>query len=204
MARTRTACVLVLLISTAASVASAQEAARVIFASASVAELYRADDRNFGTELNVGAGLGIEWKRVGLDAEIQRTVGLTPRAARCSVANVPCIGSAGEGFAEATMLSTNVTYFLGRTRIRPYVSGSVGVLWTENANALTSVSDAGATLSEIRERDTALALGVGFGMDVPLNNFLSLRPEFRTYSAAAMSRVNVGIHRGTIAVRCRW
>jgi hypothetical protein len=83
------------------------------------------------------------------------------------------------------------------------VTGSVGVLWTESANSLTIGSTA-ATLSEFRETDTGLALGIGFGVDVPLTPALSLRPEFRTYSSVAMSRVNLGLHRGAIGVRYRW
>jgi len=54
------------------------------------------------------------------------------------------------------------------------------------------------------ERDTGLAIGVGFGVDVPLTPAFSLRPEFRTYSSVAMSRVNLGMHRGAIGVRYRW
>jgi hypothetical protein len=88
--------------------------------------------------------------------------------------------------------------------VRPYVSGSVGVLWTEGVHSLTVVSGTGATLSEFHQSDTGLALGVGFGVDVPLTRAFSLRPEFRTYSSVAMSRVNLGLHRGTIGVRYRW
>ena len=81
--------------------------------------------------------------------------------------------------------------------------GSVGVLWTESLNSLTRVSGA-ALLSEFHESDTGLAIGAGFGVDVPLTSALSLRPEFRTYSSVAMSRMNLGLHRGAIGVRYRW
>ena len=95
-------------------------------------------------------------------------------------------------------------YFFGGSRVRPYLMGSVGVLWTEGVNSLTVVRGTVATLSEFRDRDTGLAVGVGFGVDVPLTPQLSLRPEFRTYSSTAMSRVNLGLHRGTIGLRYRW
>jgi hypothetical protein len=183
---------------------AAQDLRRAVFGSAAVANLYRTEDRSFGTELNVGAGLGIEWKRLAFDADVHRTLGLTPRNVRCAVVNVPCVGSAREGFVEATMFSGNVSYFFGGARVRPYVTGSVGVLWTESVNALTVAGDTVATLSEFHERDTGLAIGVGFGVDVPLTPRLSLRPEFRTYSSVAMSRVNVGLHRGGIGLRYRW
>jgi hypothetical protein len=102
------------------------------------------------------------------------------------------------------MLSGSVSYFFGGGRVRPYVTGSVGVLWTESVNSLTIVSSTAAHLSEFHQRDTGLALGVGFGVDVPLAPALSLRPEFRTYSSVAMSRVNLGLHRAALGVRYRW
>jgi hypothetical protein len=205
MTRTWTALwVGLVLISTVANPAAAQDLRPAVFGAAAVANVYRTEDQRFGTKLNVGAGLGIAWKRLGLDAEMHRTLSLTPRAVQCAIGNVPCVGSAREGFLEATMLSGNVSYFFGGPRVRPYVTGSVGVLWTESVNSLTIVSSTAATLSEFHESDTGLAIGVGFGVDVPLAPALSLRPEFRTYSSVAMSRVNLGLHRGAIGVRYRW
>ena len=183
---------------------AAQELRPAVFGAVAVANVNRTEDQSFGTELNVGGGLGIEWKRLGLDAEVHRTLGLTPRGAPCGLVNVPCVGSAREGFLEATMLSGNISYFFSGTGVRPYVTGSVGVLWTESVNSLTIVSSTAAHMSEFHERDTGLALGVGFGVDVPLTPTLSLRPEFRTYSSVIMSRVNLGLHRGAIGVRYRW
>ena len=194
----------VLLIGTVAHSAAAQDVRPAVFGAAGVANVYRTEDQSFGTKLNVGVGLGIERKQIGLDAEVHRTIGLTPRAVHCAISNVPCVGSAREGFLDATVLSGNVSYVFGGSRVRPFVTGSIGVLWTESVNSLTIVSSAVATLSEFHERDTGLAIGVGFGLDVPLKPALSLRPEFRTYSSAAMSRVNLGLHRGLVGVRYRW
>ena len=191
-------------ISTVADPVAAQGLRPAVFGAAGVANVYRTEDRSFGTEPNAGAGVGIEWKRLGFDAEIHRTLGLTPLTISCAIGNVPCIGSAREGVLEATMLSGNVNYFFGGPRVRPYVTGSIGVLWTESVNSLTVVSSTAATLSEFHESDTGLAIGLGFGVDVPFTPALSLRPEFRTYSSVAMSRVNLGLHRGAIGVRYRW
>jgi len=192
------------LIGTVTNPVAAQDLRPAVFGAAGVANVYRAEDRSFGTELNVGAGLGIEWKRLGLDAELHRTLGLTPRAVQCALGNVPCVGSAREGFLEATMLSGNVSYCFGGSRVRPYVTGSVGVLWTESVDSLTIVSSTAATLSEFPQSDAGLAIGIGVGVDVPLTPAFSLRPEFRTYSSVAMSRVNLGLHRSAIGVRYRW
>jgi opacity protein-like surface antigen len=180
----------------------AQDMTPAVFGDLGVANVYRAEDRSFGTELNVGGGLGLEWRRFGLDVDAHRTR-LTPSPFQCGVVGVPCVGEAREGFEKATMLSGNVRYFFG-SRVRPYVMGSVGLLWTDGFNSLTVVRDGVATLSEFRERNTSLALGFGVGVDVPLTPRLSLRPEFSTYSSTAMSRVNLGVHRGTLGVRYRW
>jgi hypothetical protein len=205
MTRTRAPLwVRLVLISTVAKPVAAQDLRPAVFGAAGVATLYRTEDQSFGTELNVGAGVGIDWKRLGLDAEMHRTLGLKPRPVQCAIGTVPCVGSAREGFLEATMLSGNVSYFFGAARVRPYVTGSVGVLWTDSVSSLTIVSNARATLSEFHERATGLAIGIGFGVDVPLTPELSLRPEFRTYSSVAMSRVNLGLHRGGIGIRYRW
>jgi len=205
MMRTRTAvwCGLVL-ISTVANPLAAQGLRPAAFGAAAVTNVYRTEDQSFGTNLNVGAGVGIEWNRLSVDAEIHRILGLTPRPVQCTSSNVPCVGTAREGFLEATMLSGNVSYFFAGARVRPYVTGSVGVLWTKSVNSLTMVSSTAAVLSEFHDSDTGLAVGVGFGVDVPLASALSLRPEFRTYSSVAMSRVNLALHRGAIGVRYRW
>ena len=114
MTRTRASLwVGLVLISTVAKPVAAQDLRPAVFGAAALANLYRTEDQSFGTELNVGAGVGIEWKRLGLDAEMHRTLGLTPRPVQCAIANVPCVGSAREGLLEATMLSGNVSYFFG-------------------------------------------------------------------------------------------
>ena len=127
------------LIDAIANPVAAQDLRPAVFGAAGIANVFRTEDQSFGTKLNVGGGLGIEWKRLGLDAEIHRTLGLTPRTVQCAIGNVPCVGSAREGFLEATMLSGNVSYLFGGPRVRAYVTGSVGVLWTESVDSLTIV-----------------------------------------------------------------
>lgn len=195
----RMACGLILLGAFSTPVA-AQELRPSVHGSISAMNVHRTEDQNFGTNPNVAGGFGIGWKRLGVDAELQRTIGLTPRDVSCAV-TVPCVGSAREGFLSASMLTGNVSYFFGGPRARPYVTGSVGVLWTGSVSSITIVRDEAATLSEFTQSNTGLVLGAGFGVDVPFTNTLSLRPEVRTYSSVAMSRVNLGLLRGTIGVR---
>jgi hypothetical protein len=66
------------------------------------------------------------------------------------------------------MLAGNVSYFFGRSRVRPYVTGSVGVLWTESRQfPHHSASSTAATLSEFTRTRHGSRPGVGFGVDVP-------------------------------------
>jgi hypothetical protein len=57
----------IMLVAAAASPLAAQELRPAIFGAVGVANVYRTEDRNFGTKPNVGVGLGIEWKRLGMD-----------------------------------------------------------------------------------------------------------------------------------------
>ena len=74
-----------LLIGSVSAPAAGQEVKPSIFASVAVANVSRMEDRSFGTKPNVGAGIGLEWRRLGLDAEVHRTIGLTPTVVQCGV-----------------------------------------------------------------------------------------------------------------------
>jgi opacity protein-like surface antigen len=187
-----------------AAAAAAQEVRPVVFGSAGLATVYRGDDRNFGTEPNLGGGAGIEWRRLGIDVEFHQTIGLEPEPVQCGVAYAICVGSSRQGLQSATMVTGNVTYRFGHDRVRPYVMGSVGALRSEMVNSLTVVRDGVATMSEFLETETGLALGIGGGLDVGLTNSLSLRPEVIFYSSTAMSRENLGMTRFTVGLRYRF
>jgi opacity protein-like surface antigen len=187
-----------------ASAVAAQDIRPSAYGAAGFGSVFRVEDQRFGTKLNLAVGAGIEWKRLGLDAEAHRTIGLTPRDAACGIVGVPCIGSAREGVLQATMVSANASYLFGGPRVRPYVVGSIGVLRSESVTSLTMVSSTVATMSELRRKDSGLAIGVGAGVDVSIAPRLSLRPEFRTYSSTLMSRANLSLHRGSLALRYRW
>ncbi len=175
----------------------------VAFGAIGFGNIFRVEDQSFGTEMNVGAGGGIEWKRLGVDVEIHRTTGFTPRQVTCQAAPVPCSGSAREGVLEATAITANVAYLFGQTPVRPYVIGSVGVLKSDTAASLT-IARSTWTISEMRRKDTGMVIGGGGGLDVAITRHLSVRPEFQTYVSTLLSRMNLSMHRGAIGVRYRW
>ena len=59
-------------IGNAANPVAAQDLRPAVVGTAGMVNVYRTEDQSFGTELNVGGGLGIEWKRLGLDVELHR------------------------------------------------------------------------------------------------------------------------------------
>ena len=191
-------------VSLAAAPALAQEVRPTLFGTIGATYVYRVEDQGFGTGTDIGGGGGIQWKRLGAEVEVHRVLGLTPKTVQCGVVNVPCTGTAREGVVDPTLVSGNVSYMFRTGRVAPYVIGSVGALSSTTFNSVTTVRGGVATLSEFTEKDTGLALGAGFGVDLALTPALSLRPEFRLYSASAMSRTNLNLNRGTVAVRYRW
>ena len=191
-------------VSMAGSPAWAQEVHPTVFGTIGATYVYRVEDQGFGTGTDIGGGGGIQWKRLGVEVEVHRVMGLTPKTVGCAVVNVPCSGSAREGVVDPTLVSGNVSYLFRTGRVAPYVIGSLGAISSTSFNSLTTVTGGVATVSEFSEKDTGLAIGAGFGLDVALTPALSVRPEFRLYSASALSSSNLNLNRGSVAVRYRW
>ena len=191
-------------VSLAGSAAWAQEVHPTLFGTIGATHVYRVEDQGFGTGTDIGGGGGIQWKRLGAEVEVHRVTGLTPKTVQCGVVNVPCTGTAREGVVDPTLVSGTVSYMFRTGRVAPYVVGSIGALSSTTFNSITTVTGGVATLSEFTEKDTGLALGAGIGVDLALTPALSLRPEFRLYSASAMSKTNLNLNRGSVAVRYRF
>jgi hypothetical protein len=83
-------------IGTVANPVAAQDLRRAVFGAAAVANLHRAEDQSFGTELNVGGGLGIEWKRLPnlfVGGDVTRESRHASRSDRRTVSVVGAYGS---------------------------------------------------------------------------------------------------------------
>ena len=183
--------------------AQAQEVRPVVYGTVGLSNVYRAEDRNFGTAADAGGGAGIEWKRLGIDGDVFHggERGLEP--VPCSV-SVPCSGTANSGVLSLTMASANVSYALSSSRVRPYLVGSIGAIWSTTVDGRIDVAGGTATLTEIESRDTGLTIGVGFGVDIPFSDAFSIRPEFRTFTGSALSGANLGVHRMSLGLRYKW
>lgn len=79
--------------------AHAQTLRPEVFISVGGASPFRIEDRGFGIHLNVGGGAGLRWRRLGLQFDANRTLGLSPQPATCGIVNPPCVGTARSGVA---------------------------------------------------------------------------------------------------------
>ena len=175
-----------------------------LFVSLAAAHIFRAEDRTFGDRPSIGGGVRLPLtRRIGVEFDVNRPVGLHADTARCGVA-AGCIGTAREGLLDATLATANVYVRFPHGRFEPYVIGGAGGLWTTAVNSMTVVRDGVGLMSEFENRDVGLAIGGGAGVDIALTRRLSLRPEFRIYDSSAMSRMNLTVFRSSVAVGWRW
>ena len=82
--------------------AQAQSLTPEVFISVGGAHPFRIEDRGFGTHLSIGGGVALRWRRVGVEFEVNRTLGLSPEVATCGVVNPPCVGTARSGLLSAS------------------------------------------------------------------------------------------------------
>ncbi len=179
----------------------AQVLTREVFATIGQGRLFRIDDNPFGSGPNLGAGIGLTHRRgLGIDFELNRTLGLSARTVPCGIVNLPCEGTARQGVTSATILSGNVRYEFTRARVRPYVTGGLGAFLSRGYSPAIYVSEQRAVFSEELWNDTGLAFNFGAGLRIRLSRSLALRPELRLYSASALSRANLSLFRPSLVL----
>lgn len=199
--------VIVLAVTLAGAVpASAQSSSQrgELFASVGSAHIFRAEDRRFGTPMNIGGGVRLPLgQHLGIELEVNRALGLEAEAARCGVLG-GCEGAAREGLLDATVATANLYVRFPHGRVEPFVVGGVGGLWTTGVSSVTTMRGNIGVMREVEERDAGLAIGFGGGADIRLTRRFSLRPEIRVYDSTAMSRINLGVIRTSLAAGWHW
>jgi len=191
----------------AAQPAQAESLTPEVFIGVGVAHPFRVEDRGFGSHLNIGGGAGLRWRRLGIEFEANRTLGLSPEVVSCGVVNPPCAGTARSGVLSANLASANVLYFFpsgSRPSAEFYLTGGVGALWSQEVTTMTVTGPAQATVSELVYNETGLAINVGAGVRMRVTESISIRPEFRFYNSVALSMANLSLTRFSIAAGYRW
>lgn len=188
-----------------ATAGHAQSFTGEVYASIGHGHLFRFDDNPIGGGPNLAGGIGLRHRSgLGIEFELNRTLGLSARAAPCGIVNLPCEGSARDGVTGATLFSGNVSYEFTRARVRPYVIGGAGALRSTGYSSAIWVSDQRAVFREEPWSDTGVAISFGGGLRIFLTRSLSLRPELRLYTATALSRANLSLFRPSLAVAWNW
>jgi len=174
------------------------------FVTLALADVFRVEDRTFGNRPDIGGGLRLPLaRRIGLEFEANRALGLRPEPAPCGLL-LGCVGTAREGLLDATLATANVYVRFPRGGVEPYIVGGAGILWTRSATSMTVVRDGVGVMSEVEHREHELAISVGAGIDVPLTRRFSVRPEFRIYDSNAVATMNLTVFRAAVAAGWRW
>jgi opacity protein-like surface antigen len=182
-----------------------QPLTREVFVAIANGHLFRAGDNPIGSGPNFGTGIGLRHHSgLGFGVEVNRTLGLSAKAAPCGIVNIPCEGSARQGVTGATIVSVNARYEFTRRRVRPYVTGGAGALRAEGFSAMLQVSEQRAVFIEEQWRDTGFAMNFGGGVRIGLSRWLSLQPELRVYNATALSRANLSMLRPSVVLAFSW
>jgi outer membrane protein with beta-barrel domain len=156
-----------------------------------------------GMTLGAGAVFGV-YRRLGVGFDAERIRNLQPAAVRCGL--LSCSGSAVEGVRSASLISFNALYYFpvsGRTV--PFVLGSIGMLQSRSANAITFAgTTTGVIVQQADETDRGVAIGLGGGVRIPIGARFSVRPEIRLVDSTIRSRSNLSLIHTAIAVGYHW
>jgi hypothetical protein len=167
--------------------------------------LKRFGDNYSDSGMTLGAGSVFRiYRRLGVGLDAERIRNLQPAAVRCGL--VSCTGSAVEGVRSASLISFNALYYIPVTgRAVPFVLGSIGMLQSRSANAVTFAgANEGVIVQQADETDRGVSLGFGGGVRIPIGGRLSLRPEIRLVDSTIRSRSNLNLIQTAVAVGYHW
>ncbi len=182
---------------------------REVSAGVGLGHVFRFDDRTFGNRPNVSAGVRLTHRtRLGVDVELNRTLGLSPSPAPCAIVinNVPavCVGSAHDGVTSATIASVGVRYQFTAGKVRPYVTAGVGMLRSTSVWSTARVSGDRVILTEDAMSETGFGPDLGAGLRIPLGSHMSISPEVRWLEASWRSPLNLAVTRATVKWAYSW
>ncbi len=171
--------------------------------------VFRFDDETFGDRPNLSVALALRHRTgLGIEFEVNDTLGLTPRPAPCGItiddAPAICVGEAHNGVHSATVASVTVQYQFGTRRLQPYVLAGLGVLHSTSVWSTATIEAGHVRLSELESRDTSIGPDVGFGIRLNVTPTLSVNPEVRWLDASLHSHLNLAVTRLTIRAGYSW
>ena len=167
-----------------------------VSASVGGANLFRIEDRSFGTTFNFGGGAAVRLHRhLWLELEVNRFAGLEPEPAPCGLVNVQCTGGGRTGYRSATVGSVGLTYEFGSQRIRAAVTGGYGFIRAQGFET-TTFADTGQQIEQVLT-DDGWGPSAGVSVRVALGPAWSLEPAIRIYGAGGP---NLTVLRASVAL----
>lgn len=166
--------------------------------------------RTFGDGPLIGGGAGIRWRRLGVEVDAQRMLGLSPKSLPCAIQYGQTCLPGSQGARSATLASVSALVTLARTRVEPYVAGGVGVLWSRQTDpdllfsGVPSHPSTSASLVQREVNDRGFAISFGGGIPIPVTSAIAVRSEVRFYDATLLSAYNMGLVRVAVQVGYRW
>lgn len=164
--------------------------------SAGGADLFRIEDRSYGRTFNLGGSVGLRVARkLWLEIEANRFLGLEADPAPCGLVNVACTGGGREGYRAATVASASLTYHFGSKGVHAAVSGGLGYVRADGFGTITFAST-GAQIEHALTHD-GWGPTAGMSLRVPLRSQWAIEPSLRIYGADGP---NLTVLRGSIAL----
>lgn len=168
--------------------------------------VFRWEDQTYGDRINAGAGVAIAHRSGwAFEWHADRTFGLEPRLAPCGTVHATCVGMAHEGPDKMAVMSFNVRRYFGNGRVRPFLTGGLGAMWSRSLHSVTHVRGSIATISEFASSDRGIGPDLGAGLRIRVAPSWSIDTEVRWLDAPWLSRQNLAVTRllagATYAIR---
>jgi hypothetical protein len=181
---------------------------REVSAGVGLGHVFRYEDQTFGDRPNISGAVAIVHRAgLGVELEINGTLGLSPSPAPCGTAidAVPaCVGRTHNGVRSATIGSVLARYQFSRRGVRPYVTAGLGVLRSRSVWSSGVVEGNQIILTETELTDIGVGPDLGAGIRVDVTRRASIRPEVRWLEASFRSRLNLAVTRLSIRTVYSW
>jgi hypothetical protein len=182
---------------------------REVSAGFGLGHVFRYEDQTFGDRPNISGAVAIVHRAgLGVELEINGTLGLSPSPAPCGIAidKLPaaCVGRTHNGVRSAAIASVLARYQFTRRGVRPYVTAGLGALRSTSVWSSGAFEGNQVILTETELTDVGFGPDLGAGIRVDVNRNTSIRPEVRWLEASFGSRLNLAVTRLSIRAVYSW
>jgi opacity protein-like surface antigen len=180
--------------------------AREVSVSGGVGHVFVYEGDTLGDRLNIGGSLAIVHRSgIGVEFEVNRTLGFAPDLVRCANEGTTCFGPTHSGIRPPIIASVNLQYRFNGRRVQPYVTAGLGVMRVKYPHGFGPIGGPdmlGQTDAEVTE--TGFGPDLGAGLRVLLSRAISVSPEIRWLDAPWLSRANLAVTRVVVRTAYSW